>query len=571
MKKLITLLTVLGMSFGSQSAFAFNVDSAVTPIEVTAAATDEYPESPSIYELTGGVLVALFADGSKIYSSISNDMGATWSAKYLIRDNPNQNGAVEFLQISETAVAYYGSTDEYKDGTLVVGELVNGELVWNEPYLFNFTDSVDNAAWMDFSSNGETITAVIYRMTAGENRNRVKISVAQSTDNGRNWSELPNPVTFEDRRYFGWLDSTTLADGTPVFIAEEQPIKEDTNVDQIRRLVGFRYLNNAWEEFAIPNYENYRDTSYYTTFPTILPINDGQGFMVEYGTFISDFNITTWPTATATPSPFINIPIGVSNKQVHEVANDGTLYVLASGSCTDGWSGCEDINLLKSENNGQSWGISNVTPSLRPDGDGKVLPHEFQVDDAGNISMIYQDYKTGDYGPSFWLTISTDGGATWSEPKLVLDGFNKYGWEFTSNLLNDGSAVFGWTQVNDLNTWFSIPMFVRVEGSARLPESLGFKAQFNFGELKLSAKRKAALKAWAEQIPAGTTVRVNAPNYEKPEIFKKAKRSQKRAKQIALVLRNAGLNVVVVKGKQVKWVDPVKGRAVKIRILKTES
>ncbi|MEY3407409.1 MAG: hypothetical protein RL038_470, partial [Actinomycetota bacterium] len=106
MKKLITLLTVLGMSFGSQSAFAFNVDSAVTPIEVTAAATDEYPESPSIYELTGGVLVALFADGSKIYSSISNDMGATWSAKYLIRDNPNQNGAVEFLQISETAVAY---------------------------------------------------------------------------------------------------------------------------------------------------------------------------------------------------------------------------------------------------------------------------------------------------------------------------------------------------------------------------------------------------------------------------------------------------------------------------------
>jgi hypothetical protein len=117
------------------------------------------------------------------------------------------------------------------------------------------------------------------------------------------------------------------------------------------------------------------------------------------------------------------------------------------------------------------------------------------------------------------------------------------------------------------NNYNYAPVLLTFESQSQLPEKLGFKAGFKFGAVKLGSAKKAALKAWAESIPEGTDVRVTAPNFEKPDAKAKAARSLKRAQQVANILRNAGLEVQLVKGKYVKWVDPAKGRLVKIRII----
>ncbi|MEY3407407.1 MAG: repeat-like domain, partial [Actinomycetota bacterium] len=186
---------------------------------------------------------------------------------------------------------------------------------------------------------------------------------------------------------------------------------------------------------------------------------------------------------------------------------------------------------------------------------------------GADTEIIFGYGVYGEEGCSLNVVISNDSGQTWTDPVEVIEGDVSDFWSAEPHWVAGSDATVILTHVVNLENYYYVPTALRFSTAATGPEKRSFKASFKFGELKLSTVKKAALNSWADQIPDGTTVQVKAPDFEQPNAKEKRQRSIQRAKVVAKILRATGVNVRWVPGKVVKWVDPAKGRLVKVRII----
>ena len=113
--------------------------------------------------------------------------------------------------------------------------------------------------------------------------------------------------------------------------------------------------------------------------------------------------------------------------------NNGAIPVVAPGGGVHlfwfhGQGGQSGIWTVRSDDGGETWSapmevarisLANV-PYLRT---GSILPAAAVDGRDGTLYVVWQDGRlTGAFIPQIFLSASTDGGATWSEPELVSDG-----------------------------------------------------------------------------------------------------------------------------------------------------
>ena len=114
-------------------------------------------------------------------------------------------------------------------------------------------------------------------------------------------------------------------------------------------------------------------------------------------------------------------------------ANNGAIPVVAPGGGVHlFWfhreGGQASIRMVRSDDGGETWSapmdvarisLANV-PYLRT---GSILPAAAVDGRDGTLYVVWQDGRlTGAFTPQIFLSVSTDGGASWSEPELVSDG-----------------------------------------------------------------------------------------------------------------------------------------------------
>ncbi len=564
MKKLVAAAVSMLFAFSGTSAQAFTLPESFTVNTLIAPQSEKYFDYAMPYVMANGTVVSLFADGAQVYSVTSNDSGKTWGEAKLVRDFVNTNGASTHWQLSPTRLAITNTIMPANKPHVTFGDLVGGEMVWQEPVPVAFTDSTFSNAYTSFSSNSSGIVHMV--ATTGDfanQKNKRELWVKRSTDGGLTWNEMPKIATYEDNRHLLNTQSVTLADGSVFVFAEEQRIQEDTNVSQDRRMVAFTYIEGNWESVVLPGVTTFRSQYYFSIALKLAKVNSGQGFVAVYG--YDDTNVHSFYIETGSATPVVNESVLGTQTRIADldVDSNGKISLLTLSGCANFYGYCTSMNLTESTDQGANWFSIQLYVADTELSYGVSQPL-FYLDSNNNRLVTFNEGLKASYTWNFEIMTSASAGR-WSAPKRLFDGTSDDGWWLMGNMLANDSLVLTWTQAVNTTDYNTVIKSTTIEAPKSADVDLQNVVSFKFGSLVLTTPQKAKLRTWAQQIPADYEVKVYAPNFVEPNAKSKAKRSAARAAYVAKLLTKYGVKVVAVKGKKVQSIDALKGRNVVLR------
>lgn len=567
MKKLIAVATAVLLSISLAPAQAFDVSTPLTQGNLVAPASGVYYDYARAFNMTGNTVVALFIDGPKVYTAVSSDNGSTWGPTTLVRDFINTNGASQYFQLSPTRLVITNNPIPLNKFQATYGDLVNGQMVWQEPVDVTFTDSVTRFVEVNFSSNENGVTHMV--ATTGDYssyQNKRELIVKQSSDGGITWTELPEIISFADSRHINNPQILTMADGTPVVVAEEQLMTEIFNVTGDRRLVGYYFQDGIWKFINFQGGSVFTRQDFGQINAQIVKTKNGTAFAAAYGFFGGETNFMAVENLGGTPT-VSNSVLPVGERVIDAITDsDGTVHVLTVGGCPEIWGYCPKVNVTSSVDNGQNW----TTQTLQTANAETSKGYSFPTITAGTNNQLLVTFNEGLNGNYSWnmnVTSSTDGGSTWSTPQLLFDGATNDAWDLKPLVVTSGNVLLTWTAATNTTDYDSYIKYTVVPSafSTNVEIDTQHVSGFKFGALALSSAQRSKLLAWAQQIPEEYEVKVYAPNFVKPDLKHKALRSAARAAYVAKLLQGAGVKASVVRGKQVKAISPQQGRNVVLR------
>lgn len=570
MKKILISIIALVVGFSSQPVNAINVSDALPGVPLIPEVDMTFRDTDDFLQLEDGTLL-VFAEEyvsweERVKTLIySKDAGKTWSEPFEL----SRIGSVANF-VNRTPLGGNKFLMTYPTGQQA-GEPVVSRIVTVAESGVTMTDPVtihdNNDQTMRYSAfagisvvkTGNLIRTFVVTADYVNGDNPNSILEYQSTDGGLTWSIGTNPFSMDDGFDYWEIRAVALADGNCVIVVSGSLKGTNNYYTIVKKLDG-----DSWD--LIYSSEVRGAVSW------VEVINEGQGIAIPGTASGSTPFVLIWPTLTSRVIDYR--PTTIGNARIPEVESDGKSMIVLSYHQQENMNGygAKEVVTEVSTDLGQTWNkYSHVAlPAETAPQDWRLYGGFSMVNPEGEIIRVYQETVAGLEGYHSWLISSEDSGATWSEPYKLIDGVIYDSWN-EKYIWNAGEApkllvTRAWDLVNNYNF---VPVLYTWENKLMFPEKLGFKAQFKYGAEYLSSLQKKSLKAWAAQIPAGTQVKVTAPNFEKPNAKAKKVRSLKRANQIATILRNSGLVVKVKAGKFVKWVDPAKGRLVKVRIIKT--
>jgi hypothetical protein len=308
--------------------------------------------------------------------------------------------------------------------------------------------------WVSFGPTGD---AHAIALSLDPNGFTTAILASRSTDGGATWSDPAVLIDDNDLRFFNDKESITAdpTDADLVYAVWDRIYKPGQSKgfpSQVNSFAfrGFPYLarstdgGETWEParrisgnanlFTIGNQivvepdGTLIDFTDYSTGSGVQPSNHHWKAV-----FRSTDHGATWSkpitidkvTEVGTRIPDGSFPVRAGGDDIAVDPVSGALYAVWTDSRFNDGSH-NDVVLSTSTDAGLTWsapikvsknavGVAAFTPSV-------------DVNSDGDVAVTYYDFRNAVAGPSvatdFWMEISSDGGATWSESRLTTDSFD---------------------------------------------------------------------------------------------------------------------------------------------------
>ena len=555
-KRLIIGLLVAALGFGFQSANALQASDARPMIPITDPTAENWFAMRSFIEMSKNTFVVLYKEND-YYAKVSTDGGETWGETTDLGSFGFWTNGVNLIKIDATHLLL-----TYRDnggGFLSrIGTLTGNTVSFSDPTSIytpanNLTLFLSTYATV---ADGNNLYAYFPLVNYQNFTGQTELVEYKSTDLGATWTPNSTILTYSENRIVNGIQAVLLDDGRRVVHSTMSDLNNDLyTILKVSNGSNWDLISNdaelQWGNMAV--------------------VNDGKGLaLMSTGGGGHSLNTRIWQDID-------NQPI-ISNNQSEAWAG-GQMMVTDGGSTVaiqyvdkmnqPNSYGGRSAEILITKDFGATWSshVFETIPDDAPAADYRLYGSFLVMGEDGGFLYGYGTNAADQEGFTIKISTSLDGGTTWTDPTVLIDGYEYDTWGWTGPWYSGESPILVGTVARDItNNYYMGINAIKFNMPVLLPDKLIFRSKFEYGRLKLTTTEKAELREWAEQIADGTSVVVTAPDFIKPDVKRKAKRSLSRANFIAKILRNSGLEVSVVKGKMVKAISPAKGRTVKIEI-----
>lgn len=555
-KKLVIGLLMASLGFSFQSASALEVSDVRPMIPVTDPAAENWFSMTSLVEMSKNTLVVAYKEND-YFAKASTDGGETWGETVNLGSPGFWTPGVSLIKVDEThlLMTYRDNSGAYWSK---IGTLTGNSLTFSDPTAIytpsnNITLLLSSYATIVDSGNLYAYFPLVnYQTFNGES----ELVEYVSTDMGATWTLNSTIITYSEARMANGIKVILLEDGRKVIYCS----LSDTG-------------NNRYAMLKVSNGANWDLVSDDDELlgSNMVSVNNGKGVaLMGTGTDGHFVNTHIWADIDESPTIANNQSDAWAGGQTIVSDGDSTIAIQFVDKMNPPNSyGGRSAEILITKDLGATWSthIFETIADEVPTEDYRLYGSFLVMGEDGGFLYGYATNELDQSGLTIKLSTSLDGGESWTEPSILIDGYVLDTWGWTGPWYSGESPILIGTVARDItNNYYMGVDVIKFNMPQALPDKLIFKSKFEYGKLKLTTTEKADLRAWADQIADDTSVVVTAPDYIKPDVKRKAKRSLARANLVAKILRNSGLQVTVVEGEVVKAISPQKGRTVKIEI-----